>query len=244
MKYWEKTFPIRVSECDVNNGWRPGAILTELQEAAGHHSAAVSCSREALLALDLAWVVVRLDLRMSRYPVSGETVTVKTFHRPARHRFFPRFFEIRDGSGAVIGQASSLWLLMDLKTRQSVAADRLPVPLPDNSDMPELIPLPGQIPVLSGPERIIPLEPRFTDLDPNGHVNNTKYADWLCDALGIETMMSHRLSDLNIHFNAEVRPGQSLSLHLRESDGRVQLLGLHGETAAFEIGAVLVPVSP
>ena len=70
MKYWEKTFPIRVSECDVNNGWRPGAILTELQEAAGHHSAAVSCSREALLALDLAWVVVRLDLRMSRYPVA------------------------------------------------------------------------------------------------------------------------------------------------------------------------------
>ena len=148
---------------------------------------------------------------------------------------------ISDASGKVIGLASSLWLLMDLETRQSVSADRLPHPLPDNSDLLEPVPLPGNIPLLSAPEKIIPWEAVYTDLDPNGHVNNTKYADWLCNILGCDCMAGHQLSSLIIHYNSEIRPGQPLSLHLRREENRVQLIGIPEDRTAFEIGAVLVP---
>ncbi|MBR2822717.1 MAG: hypothetical protein IKE24_03420 [Clostridia bacterium] len=240
MKSLERTFPIRVAECDVNNYWRPGAILTELQEAATLHSSALGCGREELLREGLAWVVVRLALRMHRYPVSGETVTVRTFHRPHRHTFFPRYFVITDSRGEAIGEASSLWLLMDLETRQAVPASRLPSPLPDNSDLPEPLPLPGAIPALSVAETVHPWTVHFTDLDPNRHVNNTRYADWLCNVLGIDTMSTHLLEALNIHFNAEVLPGHSLILRLRREGENVQLLGDRGDKIAFEIGASLI----
>ncbi len=241
MKYLERTFPIRIAECDVNSFWRPGAILTELQEAATLHSASIGCGREDLLQAGIVWVVTRLSLRMHRYPAAGETVTVRTFHRPARHSFFPRYFIITDSEGRAIGEASSLWLLMDLETRQSVNADRLASAMPDNSDLPEPLPLPGSIRSLSAPEKVIPWQALYTDLDPNGHVNNTKYADWLCNALGIDCMAAHQLSSLTIHFNSEVRPGQPLSLHLRQEENYVQLIGMHEEKPAFEIGALLVP---
>ena len=239
MQFLERTFTLRISECDVNNTWRPGAILTEMQEIAGEHSAGMGCSREELLRCGVAWVVSRLELQMIRYPVSGEQITLKTFHRPTRHRFFPRLFEIRDSENRLIGQASSLWVLMDLKTRQSVSADRLPVPLPDNSDAPELMPLPGSIPQLSGEEKILPWEVLYTDLDPNQHVNNTKYADWLCNALGTETMTKRQITGLNIHFNSEVRPGQHLELRLRQEKDLVQMTGTADGGAAFEIGCTL-----
>ena len=240
MKSLEKNISLRISECDFCNTWRPGAILTELQEIAGAHSAALGNGREELLHSGLAWVVSRLELRMERYPVSGETVSLETFHRPHRHRFFPRFFILRDEAGRSIGRASSLWLLMDLETRQSVNADRLVSAMPDNSDLPEPLPLPGSIRSLSAPEKVIPWQALYTDLDPNGHVNNTKYADWLCNALGIDCMAAHQLSSLTIHFNSEVRPGQPLSLHLRQEENCVQLIGMHEEKPAFEIGALLV----
>ncbi len=242
MKYLERTFPIRIAECDVNSFWRPGAILTELQEAATLHSASIGCGREDLLQAGIVWVVTRLSLRMHRYPAAGETVTVRTFHRPARHSFFPRYFIITDSEGRAIGEASSLWLLMDLETRQAVSAARLPRSMPDNSDMPEPLPLPGMIPALAAEETLHPWDVLFTDLDPNRHVNNTRYADWLCNVLGIETMTGHRLASLNIHFNAEVVPGQSLVMHLRRAGDQVQLLGSHGDRIAFEIGAVLASI--
>ena len=91
MDMLENTFTLRVAECDLRGAWRPGAILTELQEAAGLHSAALGCGREALLGVGAAWVVSRLALQMDRYPLYGEKITVRTFHGPARHSLFPRY---------------------------------------------------------------------------------------------------------------------------------------------------------
>ena len=45
MKSLEKNISLRISECDFCNTWRPGAILTELQEIAGAHSAALGNGR-------------------------------------------------------------------------------------------------------------------------------------------------------------------------------------------------------
>lgn len=239
MKELEKEIKLRVSECDVNNLWRPGAMLTEMQEVAGEYCDLTGCGREALLRHGIAWVVARMAIRMEWYPRMGEMIRLRTFHRPVRHRFFPRYYEFRDGEGQLLGQASSLWLLMDLETRQSVAADRLPAPLSDNRDMPELMPLPGNIPQLDAPETVIPWQAQYTDLDPNGHVNNTKYVDWLCNALGIETMRSHRIDNLLIHFNSEILPGQPVELRLRRAAERFQLSGLRDGQVAFEMGGSL-----
>lgn len=235
MKELRNTFPLRVSECDLTGRWRPGAMMIEMQETAGDHSSAVSCGRETLVQLGLAWVVARMEVRIHRIPAYGETLTVRTFHRPHRHRFFPRFFQVTDAAGQVLAEASSLWLLMDLETRQSVNADRLPVPLPDNSDMPELIPLPGAIQPLDSEAITREYRAVYTDLDANGHVNNTKYVDWLCDTMGAEAMREHPLRQFTIHFNQEIRPEEPVTLQLRQEGTRFHMTGIHGGKNAFEI---------
>ncbi len=240
-KILEKTIRLRVSECDMNNLWRPGAMMTEMQETAGEHSAAMGCGRNALLEKGLAWVVARMAFRVERYPAWGETVTLRTFHRPHRHRFFPRYFEILDGEGAAIARASSLWLLMDLETRQSVDANRLDRPLTDNSDLAEPMPLPGGIPRLEAAEEIIPRRAEYTDLDANGHVNNTKYVDWLCNTLGVETLSAHPIETLTIHFNSEIRPEQPVELRLAREGLQYRMAGIHDGKTAFEIGGTLKP---
>ena len=39
-----------------------------------------------------------------------------------------------------------------------------------------------------GEEFVTQYRPVYTDLDVNGHMNNTRYADLLCNALGIDLM--------------------------------------------------------
>lgn len=240
MNYWEKTITLRSGECDMNGKWRPGAMLVELQEAAGEHSTSIGCGRETLVLEGIVWVVVRMEIQMNRYPCFGERVTIRTFHRPTRHRFFPRYFQMWDEKGELLGVGSSLWLLMDLESRQSVSADRLPVPLPDNSDMPEPLPLPGGVKAVAGEEKIIPISAVYTDLDVNGHVNNTRYADWLCNALGVQSMTAHPIRQLLIHFDHEIRPEQQVTLHLRQAGLQYQMTGTHDGQTAFEIGGTLM----
>ena len=239
MNIYEKSMSLRVSECGFNGLWRPGALLTEMQEAAGEHCTAMKCGRETLIGQGLVWVVARIGLQVIRYPSFGETLRIRTFHRPVRHRFFPRFFTVHDAQDRLICQASSLWLLMDLETRQSVNANRLPNTMPDNSGLPEPMPMPGAILQPDAPETVIPYQPVYTDLDVNGHVNNTRYADWLCNALGIDVMKEYEPDHIIFNYNREILPGHLVTLRRILKGNEFCLSGILNDASAFEIGGTL-----
>ena len=239
MLTYQSSLTLRVPDCDVCNRWRLSSIMTEMQEAADAHSAEFGAGRQQLLKHNIVWVIARLHLQMFRYPRLYETVNLESWTRPERHRLFPRFFRFTDEQENVIGQASTVWLLMDLQTRQSVSPGILSLRLPDNADAPELIPLQGGSFVLDAPETEIPSRAVFTDLDPNGHVNNTKYADWLYNALGMETMRTYAPEELTIRYNAEVRPDEPFTLKLKRDENRFELIGRHNDTNAFEITGTL-----
>ena len=69
--------------------------------------------------------------------------------------------------------------------------------------------------------------PAYSELDVNGHVNNARYADWLCDALGIETMQEYRVKTMRLSYAAEIRPGQEMQLRLTRDGLAYHLTGTH-----------------
>ena len=79
----------------------------------------------------------------------------------------------------------------------------------------------------------------YSDTDINGHVNNTRYADFVCDALRLEGLPRSRfLSDLQIGYTAESRAGDVLTLEVGEQGGQHFVKGVdeagktHFEAAA------------
>ena len=244
MKSYQENILLRTCDCDMNGQWRPSAVLTAMQEASGAHCALLGCGRDDLLRRGIVWILARSEVQMTRYPRLGETVTVQTFHKPVRLRFFPRYYIFKDAAGEVIGKAGTLWLLMDLATRQTIPAGDIAALLPDNSELAAPMALPATVGQLQGEETVTRYDPVYTDLDVNGHVNNTRYADWLCNALGVETMTQFAPASLILNYNAEVRPGQHVELHLTRSGTDYRLAGYHGEKLAFEIGGRLMERKP
>ena len=54
---------------------------------------------------------------------------------------------------------------------------------------------------------------RFTDLDRNGHMNNTRYFDWMCDLVPSSFHREHPIKEMTICYLSEAREGQTLDMH-------------------------------
>ena len=116
-------------------------------------------------------------------------------------------------NGQPVGESVSAWVLASLDSHKLV---RL-------SAIPELEGTGGgalcksvTLAKLRQPGDLVDVERRpmrYSDSDLNGHVNNTRYADFACDAVGMEALPQDRyLAELRIGYLAECRPGEVLTI--------------------------------
>jgi len=221
------TQKIRLSYADINafGRWRPAAILTAMQELATTHGETLGVGRGALFTHGLVWAMARTELRMEAYPTVHEEIILRTWTGKLARFFFPRHFSFSRADGTPLGSATSLWVLVDVNERRMVAPSRLPA-LPPTDDAPPPFP----VSVLPPPP--LAAEPTrstravvFGDLDLNHHVNNCRYADYLCDLYGFDFHETHVLERFEIRYNQEVTPGHVLTLLLRNEEEQFSLQG-------------------
>lgn len=239
MKTYEQELLIRTCDCDFTGSWRPSAIMEAMQELSGIHSELIGCGRNTLLTRNIVWVLNRSEIHMQRYPRIGDRVMAQTFPVATRRWFFPRYFFFRDEKGEVLGYAATLWALMDLGSRCLLPPKEIGTVLPDNSDLPLPMGLPATVDTVAGEERILRRVPGYFDLDVNQHVNNTRYADWACDALGIDVMRAYCPESMLINFDAEIMPDQAIMLHVSQNGLDYRVAGYHEDKLHFEVGGKL-----
>ncbi len=178
MKQLDTAYKILSSDCDRYGFWKPARILVMLQELAGEHSAALGFSFADTLKLGAVWVVTRNEFEVLRYPRIAQTVVGSTFPGRARRGIYPRYYQITDEQGQPLVRASSFWVLADVNTRQMVDLAAVSRAMPDTSDLTPYYHNPGAAEELAqGEEQSGQWQPVYTDLDRNGHVNNTRAGD-------------------------------------------------------------------
>ncbi len=120
-----------------------------------------------------------------------------------------RNFIVTDAGGQRIAAASTLWAMIDVKTRQ-------PLDLRDNVDYSRAllaIPCPIDKPAKIGRIEGVPCDSRrvrYSDIDFNQHTNSMKYIQWMLDALPLEKLTGCRMKRLDVNFVHETRYGQQL----------------------------------
>ena len=236
---YDETFTLRPRDCDLNEKWRPSAILETMQDVAGTHSMLLGCGREVLVKKNIVWVLSRSELHMDRYPSVSEKITVHTFPTPTRICFFPRYYIFTDARSEMVGKAGTLWLLLDLATRRMLPPGEVGKLIPDNKDLSVPMNLPATVGQLQGEEFVSEYRPVYTDLDVNGHVNNTRYVDWLCNALGIDLMKEYEPDHIILNYNHEVLPGDLVHLRRILKGNEFRLFGTVDDRSAFDIGGTL-----
>ena len=239
LKTYRESILVRTCDCDMSGRMSVSRIFAFLQEGAGVHAHLLGCGRDVMLKNGIVWVLARSELHMDRYPAVGETLCMETFPMPNRRWFFPRYFILTDEAGLVLGKAATLWLLMDFKTRAMAPPDLALTYLPDNSDLDAPLPFPGNVTPVYGEAQLSVRKPEYSDIDVNLHVNNTRYGDWLCDALGMKVMRRREIARLLIHYQREIKPEQEIRLSLQCNGDAARMTGIHEDAKHFDMGVIL-----
>lgn len=193
------------------------ALLYLAQTAAEGHCQELSLGWETLQKQDLFWAVVRHRVQISRLPFVGETVTVKTWPMPTTRTAYPRACAGYDEKGNELFRCISLWVLMDCNTRTMVLPGKSGVEVAGMLTGSELTP-----PASLTPQPYVNQVTRqvtFSQLDRNGHMNNTRYLDWVEDLLSSDFHRQNSPKELTICYLNEVREGQNVCLHYALQDG-------------------------
>ncbi len=83
---------------------------------------------------------------------------------------------------------------------------------------------------------------RYSDCDINGHVNNVRYADFVCDALHMEKLgRESYVRQFQLGYLHECRPGETISIFTGTDGGRQYAHGVGADgvprfDAAVELG--------
>ena len=210
--------PIYVQEFDITDNavdcfgrLKPSMILYFVQEVAGKHFDRISMDYDALEKLGMFWAIIRQRVQITRLPLRGEKLRVETWPMPTTRVAYPRSVVAYDENGNECFRSISIWVLMDVNTRNMI--------LPGKSGISVVGTLRGM--ELAVPGSLIPKELHscrqrtvcFTDLDRNGHMNNTRYMDWIDDLLPAAFHQGHEVKEFTVCYLSETREGQVLDLH-------------------------------
>lgn len=204
---WQETY--KITSYLVNLRGRAGlyALLNLIQDVGWMHAIHLRVK----LPENLTWVFTRQKLSMSEWPAWNESVEIRTWLRPPEgEAFFLRDYEILR-NGRQIGECTSTFTVMDMRTRRMAAAQ-------DWSGYADiwrtdggLIHRPEKIPFREQAETLAQFEVRNSDIDMNRHVNNTKYAQWVLDSISIDTLRGGlELLAYEVNFLAETKSGDQV----------------------------------
>ncbi len=200
----------KVTSYLVNLQGRAGlyAMLNLIQDVGWMHATHL----EVKLPANLGWVFTRQKLMMKEWPAWNETVVLKTWLRPpTSDSFLYRDYEILIDQKK-IGECTSTFAVMDLQTRKLAKQDWNQFPKIWHTDH-QLHHEADKILPASDADVLAQFQVRNSDIDLNQHVNNTKYAQWILDAIPIDILKnSGLLESYEVNFLAETKSGDVIQL--------------------------------
>lgn len=239
-----KEFLLLSDYCDRYGRWRPSQMLVAMQEMAGEHSEVLGVGRERVLEAGAIWVLTRTELHIHRYPVFLDRITARTFPTAPRRTLYPRFFVFADDEGPV-ASASTYWAVMHLAEQRMVSMPWLNEQIPDNEALERPLGYPGSTTLATGEEQLLQYQPVYADYDLNGHVNNTKCADWACNLLGSRVLARQPVSTLILNYSREIRGSAPVDFSFRFGGDAFSLRCLRDGVAHMDVsGTLMAPDDP
>ena len=247
-KIYNKTVIINSRDVDGTGQCKASALLGYLQDASAEHTAVCGCGRKEMVErYNVFWMLTRIQVELVRPIHWLDQLTIRTGHRGGKGILLYRDYELLV-DGREVGYACALWVLSDLNTRKLLNVSQTPIPqLSDFAG--GLEPKIRKLTALHPPKDMTLAEVRtmrYSDTDVNGHVNNVRYVDFLCDALHMERLGPSRfVSSLQVGYLAECMAGETIELYTGQAGG---LWYVHGADQAgksrFDSAVELAELTP
>lgn len=210
--------------------------LMRLFEDAGEKHITYEGSPSALLRekYNAAYVITRSSVRICALPRGGDTVSVATWCNGINGARLLRNYSLCDKSGTLLAEAKSEFTLIDLEKRKILRLGKFPeianagyTSAPENGcpDVEKLC--------LSAKDgKAFERKLVFSDIDRNGHLNNTVYYDIMYDFLP-EAFTAKMPKHIAVNFTGEAYMGETLTVKTALPSDTAEFFGTVGGRNCF-----------
>lgn len=136
---------------------------------------------------------------------------------PTTRSAFPRATIAYDAQGNEVFRTISLWVLMDRNSRAMVLPGKSGIELTGTLRGCELAPPSSIVPKTM--ENTVTRRVGYTELDRNGHMNNTRYMDWIDDLLPSAFHAEHPVREFTLCYLSEATEGQEIDITWQLTEG-------------------------
>lgn len=205
---FEQPHRINFYNSDVNSHIKLSSFLAWSGEIAGLHLDSRGITREKMLEIGQVFLLTRVSLHFVKNAEYRDNCVMKTWEQAVKGVQFYRAFQLSDERGEPLIDSVSAWVLVNPETHKILRSSEYGYdhPFSDKETTAELKKL-----TLGGFPKTAEHVVRFTELDGNGHMNNTVYADMALN-YAPEQFIGKPLDTVHLSFVGEARLGDKINL--------------------------------
>lgn len=211
-------------DVDANGRLKLSALAVFLQEASMTHSQQLGFGYRFMDEQDALWMLRSMHAKIYQYPVWNQNIKIETWHKNYQGLRALRDFLITDENGNQLIAVSSVWMVIDTKTRRPLRLAMLDQ-FKDSAKMTDVLPE-FKCTQSTQPESFETLRTvRFSETDLYGHLNNARYFEWLADELEGRYPDHKPIESFEMQFKHECRQNEKIQLNGSYSMDSFQLKG-------------------
>ena len=233
---FNKQFYISFAQCtpDRNLSW--AEILRITTDAAGEDFTDRDMPWTFLQEKGIVIIVSRVSFHVYKMPKYDSIITLKTYEAAPMGPLCTRMFELYDAeTNELLIKGLSLWTCLDFINKKLMPAKAFPYrPCPTNIAEFEGIKA-GKISIPENMKTIAKHIIQYSELDANGHTNNSKYINFAIDNLPKE-FQKKQIKDLRLNYSKEALLGEELEIKAayNPEENKYTIQGLVNSEASFE----------
>lgn len=209
-------------------------LLRFTSDAAGEDFTLRNMSWSFLKEKGLVFIISRISYHFYKHPQADQLITLKTWESAAQGPLATRNYEIYDSeTKELLIKGQTLWTVLDIANQRLMPAKAFSLrPTPTNVCDYEFY-KPGKISIPEDIQTIATRTVLYSDTDANGHTNNSKYINFVMDALPPE-YRTKAFTDLRLNYSKEAKLGDTLEIKAKFDENKITAQGVVDGVSSFE----------
>jgi medium-chain acyl-[acyl-carrier-protein] hydrolase len=229
LSVYKRTFTVEMRDVDFTGRLKLSALFSYFQDTANMHSDNLGIGFETIMEKHgLIWALIRIRVDIERYPVMNEEIQVETWPQKPKNLEFTRDFLVCDKEGNVIVRAVSIWAVLDMHTRKLKRSKLIAPDYPPFKEERAIDCRLGKLKPFGQLEMAYKRVIAYSDIDINGHLNNTKYVDLIMDCFSMESHRTHYVKSIEFNYVHEALPGDTIVLYRDLTAAETNMIYIEG----------------
>lgn len=214
-----KTYEIRYTDVDFQDFLKLSALLSMMEESACLSADELGFGYDDLQPKNYGFILTNWYVKLDKPVKLGDKFTICTWPIEPKKIIVLRDFEFFV-DGKMIGVATSRWCLINLKDFSLLPCS---LAFKDGLEYNQFRSVDNvnlKIAKIEEGQTSYEKVASYSDCDHYMHVNNTKYADLICDVFSLEEMKGRYVKVFNINYVKQCKCGEKLDLvKKKQEDG-------------------------